>query len=108
LDPTTKEKGAVKPRVLIFVSHGSHIMENFIDFCLKNNVRPLIIPLHASHLVQPLDLAISGPLKTLLSGKLSRVTKLGIHQFGKLEWLLAYTVVQPVALRARNIADGFR
>jgi hypothetical protein len=77
-DPATKEKAANKPRVLICDGHKSHITGNFIDFCLKNNIRLLIIPPHASHIVQPLDLACFGPLKTLLSGKLGRIAKLGM------------------------------
>ncbi len=95
-------------QALICDSHESLITGNFIDYCLKNNIRLLIIPPHASHLVQPLDPAISRPLKTQLSGKLSRVAKLGMRRFKRLEWLLAYTVVQPVALRASNIAGGFK
>ncbi len=79
-----------------------------VGSCLKYNIRLLIISLHASLLVQPLDLATFGPLKTLLSGKPSRVAKLAMRQFRRLEWLLAFTVVRPVALRASKIAGGFR
>ncbi len=66
-DPAEREKAAYKPQVLICDGYGSHITGSVIDFCLKNNIRLLIIPPHASHFVQLLDLAIFNPLKTLLS-----------------------------------------
>jgi hypothetical protein len=47
-------------------------------------------------------------MKTLLSGNLSRVARLGMRQFRRHEWLLVYKVVRPVALQASNLAGGFR
>jgi hypothetical protein len=58
--------------------------------------------------MQPLDLAIFGPLKTLLSGKLSQVAKTNIKCLQRHEWLQGYAVVRPVALQASNIAASFR
>jgi hypothetical protein len=60
-EPETREKAAGKPRVLICDRHDSHITGDFIDFCLKNNIWLLVLPLHTSHLLQPLDLAIFVP-----------------------------------------------
>jgi hypothetical protein len=75
---------------------------------MENNIRLLVMPAHASHLLQPLDLAVFGPLKALLSSKLNRVTRLGVYRLRKREWLCAYAAVRPIAFRASNIASAFR
>ncbi len=66
-DPATQEKAAGKPRVLICDGHGSHVTGGFIKFFIKNIIRLHVIPPHASQLLQPLDLAVFGPLTTSLS-----------------------------------------
>ncbi len=63
---------------------------------------------HASHLLQPLDLAVFGPLKAYLSAKLNEVTRIGMDRLRKHEWLCAYAAVHPLAFRASNIASSFR
>ncbi len=107
-EPATREKAAGEPRVLICDGHGSHITGKFVDFCLKNNIRLLVMPPHASHLLQPLDLACFGPLKTYLSRMVCPVIKSEAPQVQRHEWFSAYVAARPLALRKSNIASGFR
>jgi hypothetical protein len=69
-------------------------------------IKLLVMPSHASHLLQPLDLAVFGPLKAYMSAKLNKVTMIGVDWLIKHEWLRAYVSVHPIAFRASNIASG--
>jgi hypothetical protein len=61
-DPYSKQRaGNSTPRLLILNGHGSHITFDFIDFCEKTTLCT-IFPPHPTHLPQPLDVGLFGPL----------------------------------------------
>ncbi len=66
------------------------------------------MPSHASHLLQPLDLLVFRPLKTHLGQKSDRITRCGASRIRKHEWLKAYHLARPLALRKTNILSGFK
>ena len=43
--------------------HSSHINQAVSDFCIEKNIILYCFPPHASHLIQPLDVSVYGPLK---------------------------------------------
>ncbi len=106
--PATREQAAGEPQVLICDKHGSHMTGKFVDICLKNNIRLLVMPPHALDLLQPLDLACFGPLKTYLSRNLRSVVKSEALQIQRQEWFCAYAAARPLTLRKSNIASGFQ
>lgn len=62
-EPATRAKANGPLRLLVCDGHDSHISGSFIAHCLQNRIILLILPPHTSHLLQPLDVAIFGPLK---------------------------------------------
>lgn len=48
--------------MLIVDSHCSHTNSAFIDKCWKRRIIPFLLPPHSTHLLQPLDISIFGPL----------------------------------------------
>jgi transposase len=52
-----------QPALLILDNHESHVSIESIDLCKANGVILLTIPPHCSHRLQPLDVAVYGPLK---------------------------------------------
>ena len=50
-------------RLLILDGHFSHVNEQFIDFCESHNVALFCLPPHSTHLLQPLDVGLFGPLQ---------------------------------------------
>jgi hypothetical protein len=42
-------------RLLILDGHASHLTPQFDWICAENNIIPLYMPAHSSHLLQPLD-----------------------------------------------------
>lgn len=55
------------PVLMIFDNHESHISIEVIDLCKESGVVLLTIPPHCSHRLQPLDVAVYGPLKRYYS-----------------------------------------
>jgi hypothetical protein len=49
-------------RLLILDGHSSHTSLEFIQYCEYHQIIPLCLPPHATHLLQPLDVSIFGPL----------------------------------------------
>jgi hypothetical protein len=50
-------------RILIFDGHGSHISNDFLDYCWQHRIRPYKLLAHTTHLLQPLDVAVFQALK---------------------------------------------
>ncbi|XP_057310641.1 uncharacterized protein LOC130648605 [Hydractinia symbiolongicarpus] len=79
--PKTKHLGK---RILIIDGHGSHINLNLIDAAMENQVILYCLPPHTTHVLQPLDVGLYGPLKTYFS----RITdKIHIARLGITEML---------------------
>lgn len=50
-------------RLLIIDGHTSHVAWEFFDFCLEHDIIPLCLPAYSTHLLQPLDVGLFGPLQ---------------------------------------------
>ena len=55
--PRTQPEDKNQYRLLVLDGHGSHITDEFMYTCFKNNVYLLFLPAHTSHILQPLDLS---------------------------------------------------
>ena len=95
-------------RLLICDGHDSHISAGFVNFCIQNRIDLLLLPPHSSHLLQPLDVAIFGPLKHALSNQISRLLRSGIVRIQKAEWLERYIEARDKAITKQNILSGWR
>ncbi|KAJ1029667.1 hypothetical protein NDA13_002910 [Ustilago tritici] len=59
----TKQRAQGKYWLLIIDGHGSHITAEFIQQAWDSCIVCLCLPPHATHLLQPLDVMIFGPLQ---------------------------------------------
>lgn len=55
------------PILLLLDNHSSHVSLQAINFCRTNHITMLGFPPHTTHKLQPLDVAVFGPLKTYYS-----------------------------------------
>lgn len=53
------------PILLLYDGHKSHVSLFITDWAKKNNVILFILPPHTSDLLQPINVGIFGPFKTL-------------------------------------------
>ncbi|ODQ68871.1 hypothetical protein LIPSTDRAFT_7335 [Lipomyces starkeyi NRRL Y-11557] len=95
-------------RLLICDGHDSHISGSFIAHCLQNRITLLILPPHTSHLLQPLDVAIFGPLKKRLTAALSHLNQAQLVRIQKIEWMEAYIQARSEACTQQNIESAWR
>ena len=58
--PSTSGLG---PVVLTFDGHHSHISIKLLELARAINVHLVCLPVHTSHILQPLDVGVFGPMK---------------------------------------------
>ena len=66
----------------------------------------MILPPHSSHLTQPLDVRVFGPLKKVLIAKLDPLLRTGISNIQKWEWLAAFEKAHDEVFCKPNIQGG--
>jgi hypothetical protein len=77
-EPATREKANGRKRILICDSHDSHISTDFINHCIQHDIILIRLPLHTSHLLQPLDVSVFASLKTVITGFLNKLFRTSI------------------------------
>ena len=71
----TPNCGRACPVVLVMDNRGSHISILVIELAIKESITLIGLPAHTTHIMQPLDVGIIGPLKDKVT---SIVTNLGL------------------------------
>ena len=97
-----------RKRLIILDGHSSHINWNFCMYCLDNEIILLCLPAHSTHLLQPLDVAVFGPLQHfygLAVDDFSRQQGGGIHK--GVFWPLLRKAREK-AITSDNIKSAFR
>ena len=61
--PAVKHLTESRPVVLFFDGHHSHISVNLIEMSQARNVHLMLLPANTTHVLQPLDVGVYGPLK---------------------------------------------
>jgi hypothetical protein len=105
-DAATKEKAKGEYRLLLCDGHDSHIMAAFVRYCLDNKIVLFLLPPHSSHLLQPLDVGVFGPVKTAMGSILSQLYAIEIASLQKVEWLERYHEARGKSITQKNIARG--
>jgi hypothetical protein len=107
-EPATREKAGGRQRLLICDGHDSHIAGSFIAHCMEHRITLLVIPLHSSHLLQPADVAVFGPLATYHAQETDRLTRNGVCCLSKAEWVQIYAIARSKAITQKNILSAWR
>lgn len=113
--PNTIPEGTPKglmpsePRLLVCDGYGSHVTDEFMLECCRHNVYVLYLPAHTSHVLQPLDIAVFGPLKTSYRKTLSALGYMTADTASrKRDFLSCYEKSRREALMQSNIIAGWR
>ena len=80
-----RQRGAY--RMLIFDGHGSHLTYKFITYCWDHKIVPFSLPLHTSHILQPLDVVVFQLYKHWHKRRVEEVTREGCTDYNKVEFL---------------------
>lgn len=96
-------------RILVLDGHGSHCTDDFLYECFKAGIYLLFLPAHSSHITQPLDLAVFGPLKQAYRRNLQQLEGYtAANPIGKAQFLELYAKARRQALSPQNIKAGWR
>ena len=107
-DKWTKNQTTGTYRLLILDGHSSHSTPELDQFCSENNIITLCMPAHSSHLLQPLDVACFGPLKTAYGKLVQQLARDGIFHIDKGDFLGMYKHARRAIHSEQNILSGFR
>jgi len=75
---------------------------------MANDIEILLLQPHTSHLLQPLDVAIFGPLSMALTRRLEPLNRQMRRRLQKNEWLEQYALARADAITPSNIASAWR
>src|SRR6266699_4012423 len=98
-----------RSRLFIVNGHKSHITDDFMYGCFNSNIYLLFLPPYASHVLQPLDLSVFGPIKahyrTVIGNLIYQSDDCPISKRGFLE---CYSKVRQRSLNEKNILAGWK
>jgi hypothetical protein len=96
-------------RLLIVDGHGSHETDDFLYSCFKHRIFIVFLPSHASHVLQPLDVAVFSSLKTAYRSRLSTYINItNSAPINKLVFLQCYHHARTISFTQKNILSGWR
>ena len=106
----TAAKARRKYRLLLVDGHGSHLTEEFLEYCHRHKILLGIYPPHSTHTLQPLDVVMFKPLSTAYSKKLA--TRLHKHQglvpVTKADFFGLFWDAWTSSFTAKNILSSFK
>ncbi|USP74411.1 hypothetical protein yc1106_01685 [Curvularia clavata] len=96
-------------RLLLLDGHGSHTPIDFMWLCKVNRIQLLYLPAHASHLLQPLDLAPFSVLKSRYRNQIQALSALDDAAPVKKErFVISYNKARAEGLSERVVRAGWR
>ncbi|EED15874.1 conserved hypothetical protein [Talaromyces stipitatus ATCC 10500] len=105
--PLTNGRAMGNYRMLILDGHGSHLTAEFDRTCTENNIIPVCMPPHSSHLLQPLDVGCFAVLKRHYGQLVEQRMRLGFNHIDKLDFLTAFPKARTMAYKAQTVRNSF-
>ena len=96
-------------RLLILDGHKSHVTPEFMNLAYLNRIWCYYLLPHASHALQPLDIAVFSPLKRVFRALVAFENQFDDHEpQKKATFLLQYQKARERAIKPTNCASGFQ
>ena len=95
-------------RLLVIDGHAFHISTEFIKFCNEKKIVPLCLPPHTTHLLQPLDVNVFGPLSREYKKQLEIVTRFNVCSVDKVDFLKIIQKARKEAISKKKVLTAWR
>lgn len=96
-------------RILLIDGHGSHATPQFMTKCAENNVKPIYLLPHSSHVLQPLDLACFSVVKSRYRDQIANLSRFeDSAQVKKIRFIQYYNTARKEGLTSSTIKSGWR
>jgi hypothetical protein len=100
-----KRKGAYT--LLIVDGHESHVSWEFVSFCISNKIILMCLPAHTTHVLQPADVGLFSPLKTLYGQYVDRISQYQHAYIHKSCFLGGYIEARKKTYTRENVLSAF-
>ena len=107
-EPATRAELQGEYRLLIVDGHASHVSNEFIKFVKANKIICLCLPPHSTHLLQPLDVSVFGPLKQNYKKLLAEKTRFTTYNIDKVDFISLIQQARRQGITSRNIQSAWR
>lgn len=95
-------------RLVILDGRESDRSTEFELYCRANSIITLCMPLHSSHILQPLDVGCFGPLKTAYGRQMEDLRRAHRTRMTKPDFFAAFCAAFRAAMTEENIQRGFQ
>jgi hypothetical protein len=103
----TKDRTKGVYRLLILDGHGSHSTPEFDLFCSEHSIITLCMPLHSSHLLQPLDVSCFAVLKRSYRRQIEEYMRARLAHIDEPDFLIAYASARNESMAVNTVRNGF-
>jgi hypothetical protein len=105
-DKYTKDQAKGQYRLLILDGHISHASLDFVKYCEDHRIIPICLPPYATHILQPFDVSVFGPLSQAYKRIVREQSLFGTQRVTNEDFLTFFQLVRPSI--SRNIQSAFR
>ena len=81
-------KSITEKRLLVVDGHNSHFSMEFLQFCSHNQIELFCLPPHTTHILQPLDVGLFGPLQKYYGRRVEDHLRISGEAISKRNFLL--------------------
>ncbi len=92
--------------LLVLDGHKSHVFTDFIQYCCDHSIVALCLPPHSTHLLQPLNVKVFGPLSKAYKKCVYTHSHYGAINVNKLNFLHYYQKTRSTAITTQNILSA--
>lgn len=98
-----------RPVLVLLDGHASHMNIETLNLARKSNIHFLMIPPHTTHIFQPLDVGVFGPLKKAFSKECTKLMRKNKRKYiNRYDFCRVLTPAWRTAITPANILGGFR
>jgi hypothetical protein len=105
--PATVQRCRGHTRLLVMDGHSSHLTGNLLGFCHDNNILPICLPSHTTHVLQPLDVGCFGPLAHYYRIEVEEACINGLDSVSKCDFLRFYAEARQRAFTPETVRSSF-
>ncbi len=109
--PCTAHSTATTPptrRFLIVDGHGRHVKARFIAFCVNHSIDLMVLSSYTSHITQPLDVGIFGPLKAAMARATDQAATFDSGRISKADRASMLAATRTATMTEDNIRAGWK
>ena len=95
-------------RLLLVDGHSSHVSLQFIEYARSKKIQRLCLPAHTTHICQPLDVGVFGPLARSYKTHIESLTRFSTYNIDKTDFLTIVQKARKDGISSKNVESAWR